>query len=114
MNGRLRTHERYLACLRAQVVLGPIAEEFAEAWERALERGDPLPDVLGLVEDATRASVPVISLAPLDGYLRRCAQARRVPDPDRVVMFIVHGYAESRMMGMNGETCGCPAREPLL
>lgn len=114
MTARLRSLERYVACLRAQAALYPVAEDFAERWELAFEQGTPLPDTLEIVEAATRALVPILALEPLDGYLRRCAQARRVPDVQRIVMTVAHGYAESRFIGMNDETCWCPAREPLM
>ena len=114
MTARLKGLERRLACLRAQVVLHPIAEDFAESWQQALERGGALPDVLDLVETAGRAAVPVLSLVPIDAYLKQCARTQRVPDPNRMVTAVVHGYAEANLMGMNGETCACPARQPLL
>ena len=114
MTARLKALERRLACLRAQVALYPVAENFAESWQQAQERGEALPDVLDLVEAAGRAAVPVLALAPVDAYLKRCAKMARVPDPQRMVMAIVHGYAESKLIGLYGETCTCPAREPLL
>ena len=114
MTARLKGLERRLACLRAQVVLHPIAEDFAESWQQALERGEALPDVLDLVETAGRAAVPVLSLVPIDAYLKQCARSGRAPDPNRMVTAVVHGFAEANLMGMNGETCTCPARRPLL
>ena len=114
MTARLKTLERYLACLRAQAALGPVADDFTERWERALDQGWPLSDILEIVEAATRVSVPIIDLVPLNAYLKSCAKAGRVPDPLRVITAIVHGYAETRFIGLNGETCTCPARERLI
>lgn len=114
MTARLKTLERYLACLRAQAALYPVAEDFADDWQYALEHGESLPDVLDLVEAAGRVAVPVLAVAPVDAYLKRCARAGSVPDPSRVVMAVVHGYAESKLLGLNGETCTCPLRERLI
>ena len=114
MTARLKGLERRLACLRAQVVLYPLAENFAEAWREALEQGGHLPETLDLIEAAGRVAVPVLAVAPIDAYLRQCARTQRVPDPNRMVTAVVHGYAEANLMGMNGETCACPARQPLL
>ncbi|MCY4581469.1 MAG: hypothetical protein OXE50_01525, partial [Chloroflexi bacterium] len=114
MTARLKALERYLACLRAQAALSPVVEKFVERWEQALERGGPAPDILALVEDATRVSVPIIDIVPLNSYLKHCAKVARVPDPGRVITAIVHGYAEMRFIGLNGETCTCPLRERLL
>lgn len=114
MTARLKALERRLACLRAQAALYPVAENFAGCWQDALERGGPLPDVLDLVEAAAGVSVPVLAVAPVNAYLKRCAKMARVPDPQRMVIAIVHGYAESRLIGLYGETCTCPARQPLL
>ena len=114
MTARLKALERYLACLRAQAALYPVAENFATRWERAIAGGEPPPDVLDLVEAANRVAVPVLALAPVDAYLKRCARMERVPDPQRVVTAIVHGYAEAKLIGLYGETCTCPARERLM
>lgn len=114
MTGRLKALERRLACLRAQAVLYPVAEEFAGRWYDAFDRGEPPPDTFDLIEAAGRVAVPVLTVAPVDAYLKRCAKAAHVPDPNRVVMAIVHGYAEARLIGLYGETCTCPARQPLL
>ncbi len=114
MTARLKTLERQLACLRAQAALGPVADDFAARWERAFEQSRPLPDVLDLVEAAVRIRVPIIDITSLDAYLRQCARAGRVPDSGRLVMAVVHGYAEARFIGMNGEACACPARQLLI
>ena len=114
MTARLKALERQLACLRAQAALYPVAEEFAGRWQDALDRGGPLPEILDLIEAVGQAAVPMLAVAPVDAYLKRCAKASHVPDPNRVVMAIVHGYAESRLIGLYGETCTCPARQPLL
>ena len=114
MTARLKSLERRLACLRAQAALYPVAENFAACWQQALEQDGPLPDVLDLVEAANRVAVPVLALAPVDAYLKRCARMGRVPDPQRVVTAIVHGYAEAKLIGLYGETCSCPMRERLL
>ncbi len=114
MTARLKTLERRLACLRAQAALMPVAESFADCWQQALDQGGPPPDVLDLIEAAARVAVPVLAVAPVAAYLKRCAKMARVPDPQRIVMAVVHGYAEANLMGMNGETCACPARQLLL
>lgn len=114
MTARLKALERYVACLRAQAVLHPVVENFVECWQQALEQGGPLPEILDLVEAAGRVAVPVLAVAPVRAYLNQCARTARVPDPNRIVTAIVHGYAEANLMGLNGETCTCPARELLL
>ncbi len=114
MTARLKTLERYLACLRAQAALLPVAENFADRWQQALDQEEPLPEVFDLIEAAIRVSAPVLAFAPIDAYLKQCARNRRTPDPTRVITAIVHGYAEANLMGLQGETCACPMREPLL
>ena len=104
--------ERYLVCQLAQVVLQPIAEDFAERWDAALETGTPLPDMLEIIEAAAEDDVPFLTVASLDPYLRQCARTKRVPDPARIVTAIVHGFAEVRLA--QGKTCHCPARQPLM
>ena len=104
--------ERYLVCQLAQVVLQPIAEDFAERWDAALETGTPLPDMLEIIEAAAEDDVPFLTVASLDPYLRQGARTKRVPDPARIVTAIVHGFAEVRLA--QGKTCHCPARQPLM
>ena len=103
--------ERYLVCQLAQVTLFPIVEDYVDRWREAMESGNPLPDMLDLVEAAAAHDVPILTLASVDPYLRGCAKGARVPDPARVVTAIVHGFAEVRFA--RGRTCRCPARQSL-
>ncbi|MCY4581730.1 MAG: hypothetical protein OXE50_02860 [Chloroflexi bacterium] len=103
--------ERYLVCQLAQVTLVPIVEDYIDRWREAMESGNPLPDVLEIVEAAAAEDVPVLTIASVAPYLRQCARDRRLPDLARVVTAIVHGFAEVRFGGRT--TCGCPARQSL-
>ena len=103
--------ERYLVCQLAQVTLFPIVEDYVDRWRDAMESGNPLPDVLDIVEAAAAEDVPILTIASVDPYLRGCARNARVPDPARVVTAIVHGFAEVRFPGRT--VCGCPARQSL-
>ncbi len=103
--------ERYLVCQLAQVTLYPIVEDYVDRWRDAMENGNPLPDVLDIVEAAAEEDVPILTIASVDPYLRGCAKDGRIPDPARVVTAIVHGFAEVRFaMDRN---CRCPARQQL-
>ena len=111
MTNAITSLERYLVCQLAQVTLFPIVEDYVDRWRDAMESGNPLPDVVDIVEAAAREDVPILTIASVDPYLRHCAKTSRVPDPARVVTAIVHGYAEVRLA--HGRTCRCPARQPL-
>lgn len=103
--------ERRLVCQLAQVTLYPIVEDYIDRWRDAMESGNPLPDVLDIVEAAAAQDVPILTIASVDPYLRGCARTNRVPDPARVITAIVHGFAEVRFFGR--KVCGCPARQLL-
>lgn len=103
--------ERYLVCQLAQVTLFPIVEDYVDRWRDAMESGNPLPDMLEIVEAAAAQDVPILTLASVDPYLRGCARRGRVPDPARVVTAIVHGFAEVRFV--RDRSCRCPARQLL-
>ena len=111
MTNAITALERYLVCQLAQVILFPIVEDYVDRWRDAMESGNPLPDVLDIVEAAAEKDVPILTIASVDPYLRHCAKTSRVPDPARVVTAIVHGYAEVRFPGRT--VCGCPARQSL-
>ena len=113
MRSAVRAMERYLGCLAVQAKLGPIADDYADRWAAALERGEPPPDVADLFEAVGAAGIPVLSPVPVDAYLRQCAKTGRVPDPRRIVLAIAHAWAEVDLMNV-GKTCRCPARRPLL
>ena len=111
MTNAIDALERYLVCQLAQVNLFPIVEDYIDRWRDATENGNPLPDVLEIVEAAAAQDVPILTIASVDPYLRQCARSNRVPDPARVVTAIVHGFAEVRFFGR--KVCGCPARQLL-
>lgn len=102
--------ERYLVCQLAQVALWPIAEDYVDRWCDAVEAGDPLPDMLDIIKAAADQSVPILTIASLEPYLRQCARSSQTPDPARIVTSIVHGFAEVRF---TQGVCRCPARQPL-
>ncbi len=108
---RLRTLERLLVCQRAQVLIGPIAEAFIDAWQQALDQDVDPPDELDLVQAVAAEGVPVLALSPLESYLDQCRRDRRVPHPGRIVQVLVHGFAESRLRF--ARTCACPDHLPL-
>ena len=112
MKNTIRSLERYLACQIAQVALKPSAEDYVERWKRAHEQREffpPINEIAGAVE-AARA--PVLTNTPLHNYLDQCIDDDRIPDPDRIVMAIVHGYAQENLMN-HDKTCRCPARKLL-
>ena len=98
---RLHPLERQLACQRAQIIVEPIAEAFAETWQQALDDDDPLPDELDLVRAAVAQGVPVLAPISVFSYLRQCEKDRRVLDIDRLIETIVHGFAEIRQRDHN-------------
>ncbi len=111
MTQRLRTLERLLVCQRAQVLVGPVADAFVDAWQYALDHGATPPDELDLVQAVAAQGVPVLALTPLVSYLDQCRRDRRVPDPGRIVQLLVHGFAESRLRFAH--SCACLAHRPL-
>ena len=113
MRSNIRAMERYLGCLAAQARLRPIADDYVDRWADAMERGEPPPDLADLFEAAGAVSVPVLSPVPVDAYLRQCVRTGRTPDPDRIVLAIVHAWAEGDLLNL-GKTCRCPARRPLF
>ena len=113
MSSSVKAMERYLGCLAMQARLRPIADDYVDRWADAVERGDYPPDLADLFEAAGAASVPVLSPVPIQAYLRQCAKTGRVPDPVRVVLAIVHSWAEGDLLNLN-KTCRCPARRPLF
>ena len=113
MRSAIKAMERYLGCLAVQAKLIPIADDYADRWAAAVERGEHPPDVADLFEAVGAASIPVLSPIPVDAYLRQCAKAGRVPDSRRIVLAIAHAWAEGDLMNLD-KTCRCPARRPLF
>jgi hypothetical protein len=111
MMHRLRTIERQLACQRAQVTVMPIAETFVDAWEHALDQTIALPDELDLIHAVVKAGVPVLVATPLLSYLDACRKYRGIPEPGRITLAIVHGYAETRFPPL--DRCHCLANRPI-
>ena len=111
MIGRLRTLERALACQRAQVILAPIAESFADTWQQALADGAEPQDGLDLLRAVTTAGVRPLAPGPVISYLDHCRRGQDPPDPDRLVMALVHGFGASRFA--RNAHCRCLARCPL-
>ena len=109
---RLRTMERQLACQRAQVIITPIAEDFAEAWEQAFNENLRPPDAIDFFRVIAKAGVATIVATPLVSYLDGCLSDRRIPDPGRVVVAIVHGFSETRFPPR--ERCRCIAHRRLV
>lgn len=108
MTRRPRALERLLVCQRLQVIVGPLADDFADAWQRALDDGSPLPDELDLAQAAVARGVPILALNPLSALLQQCRRDRRAPDPGRLVETLVHGFAESRLRSPHA--CSCLVR----
>lgn len=111
MNNALRSMERQLVCQRLQVLAAPVAEAFAETWDRALISGEPLPDELDLARSLAKEEVPLLAATPLFSYLMQCRKDKRTPDPDRMVLTIVHGFGEMRYP--LSKHCRCPAKMAL-
>ena len=81
MRARLRALERALVCQRAYVLVEPVAMDFIDAWEQAMDAQAPLPDELDLVRAVATQGVPILTLTPLTSYLAQCrrGQLRRLP-----------------------------------
>ena len=109
----LRSIERTLVCQRAQAVALPLAVDFVERWELALSRDEPTPDPIDFVLAVARADIPVIRSNPVLHYIEQCERDNRVPDVDRMVMALVHGFAQSRLSSI-GKLCRCPVRRLLV
>ena len=113
MRSALRSLHRHYACLVAQAALGPVADDYVECWEAALERGEPPPDLPDLFLAVASAGVPILSHLLVAAYLRACAEDGRVPEPRRIVQAIAHAYAELDIRNLD-KTCRCPAGRPLI
>ncbi len=113
MRSALRSLHRYYACLAAQAALEPVADDFVEQWEVAIEQGEPPPDLPDLFLAVASAGVPILSPLPIASYLRECARDQRVPNPLRIIQAIAHAHAELDLSNMD-QTCRCPARRPLI
>ena len=103
--------ENSLACLIAQAALEPIVNDYVERWRRCMERRAPVTTPNELIADAEAEGVPILTTGPLWSYLYQCADDYRLPDPERIIMSIVHGFAEDNFVF---GTCPCPARKPLI
>ena len=112
MRNTLRSLERYLACQVAQVQLRPIAEDYVERWKLAQQQGRPLPDLDEIITAAAAVRVPTLNDGPLIDYIYQCADDYSVPDPDRIIQAIAHGYPQDNLMN-HDKTCRCPARKLL-
>lgn len=111
MTRSLDAIENAMTCLVAQVALEPIANGYVESWKHCMERGLPFNPIEDLTAAAEAHGVPVLTDIPLFSYLDQCAYEYSVPDPRRIIVCIVHGYAEENFkMGL----CSCPARKPLI
>ena len=113
MRSAVRSLQRHYACLVAQTALGPVAADYVESWEAALERGEPPPDLSDLFLAVASAGVPILSPLPVVAYLRACAEDGRVPQSRRIVQAIAHAYAELDIRNLD-KTCHCPAGRPLI
>lgn len=103
--------ENSLACLIAQAALEPIVDDYVERWRRRMLRRAPLASPSELIADAEAEGIPILTSGPLLDYLCQCADDYRLPDPKRIIMSIVHGFAEENFVF---GTCPCPARKPLI
>ena len=111
MTYSLKSADNVLFCLASQITLGPIVHDYIESWKQCIALGKPFIDPEELAAIAEAAGVPVLTDVPLYAYLDQCIDDRRIPDPDRIIMAIVHGYAEE---SFNTGSCPCPARKPLI
>ena len=64
MRSAVRSLQRHYACLVAQTALGPVAADYVESWEAALERGEPPPDLSDLFLAVASAGRPHPQPAP--------------------------------------------------
>ena len=111
MTRSLDAIENAMTCLIAQVALRPIVDDYVESWKDCMERKQSLTDPDELIETVETHGIPILSTGPLWDYLGQCADDWRAPDSHRIIMCIVHGYAEENFrMGL----CSCPARKPLI
>ncbi|MDA1035597.1 MAG: hypothetical protein O3B65_01800 [Chloroflexi bacterium] len=110
MRARIRALEQALVCQRSYVVVEPIASDYIDAWEQALEKDTDLPDELGLLPMLAPTRVPVLTIGPLLNYLSQCRKDNRIPDLARLTETIVHGYIQTRLDPR--KKCRC-TRHPL-
>ena len=111
MRDRLRTLERQLACQRAQVLAQRAAEEYVEAFERALNDGIDTPDERDLVQATVALGVLPLRPGPILNHVRQCRQDHRAPNIELLVQLVVHGFARGRFRP--NQRCACLARRPL-
>lgn len=114
MRAAIRALERYLGCIAAQAKLNPIAERYVEAWIDAMESGWPLPDLTYLFRASAAVHVPILNPGPITSYLQHCTRKGDIPEEERIVLAIVHAYAEGKPFENMEKTCHCPARRPLV
>ena len=107
----LRRLERTLVCQRAQAVALPLAVDFVDRWELALSRGEPTPDPIDFVLAVARADIPIIRSNPVLHYMEQCEKDKRVPDVDRMVMALVHGFARIAPL-LHRQTMPVPGAPP--
>lgn len=94
ITARLRRLERAQPCLRAEILVRPIAEAYADQCILSIERDQPYPDVIDFLRTYPKKPRPrLIHLGPVLSYAERCAKNRSIPDPFHFTHYYVHGHA---------------------
>ena len=109
----LRSLERQLVCQRAQIRTAAVASDYLDCWEIALSNGEPTPDPFDFLRAVARVGVPILRGNPVVSYLERCADDQTLPEINRIVEAVVHGFALTRLAHAN-KPCRCPARAITL
>ena len=106
----IRRLERAIPCHRAEAAITPIVGNFIHNWRLALERRERTPDIFDLIKDARLHHVPCHGFSSILHCLETCAAERRVPNPDYIILFYVHGYALSHNPFKAACRCGTSFR----
>ena len=107
----LRSLERQLLCQRAQVRTASVASDYLDCWEVALSNGEPTPDPFDFLRAVARAGVPILRGNPVVSYLERCDDDQTLPEINRIVEAVVHGFAPTRIAHANKPSPG-PRHHP--
>ena len=111
MNQRLRALERLLVCQRDQVLLAPLVESFVDAWQQALAQAIEPPKGIDLLRRAAVLGVRPLAATPVVAHVDECQREGTIPDPQRLIEAIVHGFSEMHLAG--AQPCHCIAKRPL-
>lgn len=109
----LRRLERAIPCFRAQAAFSPIAEEYADQCQYAIERNTRFPDFLEFVRTSPRPHLPSLASGSALRYAEQCDKNRTVPRPGYLTHYYVHGYAMAHRLHHPKPKYRCRCGTPL-